>query len=103
MSRTRIKICGITRAQDAVAAARLGADAIGMVLTPGLRRSVSIDNAKQILAALPPFVTPVGLFVDAPPAEVAQTVAILRLRHVQLHGHETPDDVAALAGLRVIK
>ena len=63
--RTRIKFCGITRAEDAVAAAEAGADAIGLFLHGESRRLISREVARQIIAALPPFVTPVGLFVDA--------------------------------------
>jgi phosphoribosylanthranilate isomerase len=103
MPRTRIKICGITRPADAAEAAYLGADAIGLVLSPGMRRSVSAETATQIIAALPAFVTPVGLFVDAAPQTILQIARDLGLRHVQLHGNETATDVAALKGLRVIK
>jgi phosphoribosylanthranilate isomerase len=87
MPRTRIKICGITRVTDAADAARLGADA----------------TARQIIAALPAFVTPVGLFVDADAQAILQTARDVGLRHVQLHGSETAETVAALNGLRVIK
>jgi phosphoribosylanthranilate isomerase len=103
MPRTRIKICGITRVTDAADAARLGADAIGLVLSSGMRRSVSIETARQIIAALPAFVTPVGLFVDADPQAILQTARDVGLHHVQLHGNETAQAVAALKGLRVIK
>src|SRR3954451_11377926 len=90
MNRTRVKICGDCRVEDAVAAARAGGDAIGMGFHPARARDVSMDLAERILAALPPFVTPVGLFVDASPEQVASIVGRLGLRHVQLHGHETP-------------
>jgi phosphoribosylanthranilate isomerase len=90
MNRTRVKICGICRVEDALAAARAGADAIGMVFHPASARNVSAEVAERILAALPPFVTPVGLFVDASAEQVANFVGRLGLRHVQLHGRETP-------------
>jgi phosphoribosylanthranilate isomerase len=90
MNRTRVKICGVCRVEDAVAAARAGADAIGMVFHPASARDVSMELAERILAALPPFVTPVGLFVDASPEQVASIAGRLGLRHVQLHGRETP-------------
>ena len=63
MARTRVKICGITRAEDGIAAARAGADAIGLVFWPGTPRRVTLDQARAIVAALPVFVTVVGLFV----------------------------------------
>jgi phosphoribosylanthranilate isomerase len=67
MTRTRVKICGITRIEDGVAAARAGADAIGFVFWPGSPRAVAAGQARVIAAALPPFVTIVGLFVDPVP------------------------------------
>jgi phosphoribosylanthranilate isomerase len=103
MHRTRIKICGITRVEDALAAARHGADAIGLVMHREAKRHVTIAQARQVIAALPPFVTPVALFVDAPTQEIVETARELGVRHVQLHGHELPDEIAPLAPLRVIK
>jgi phosphoribosylanthranilate isomerase len=101
--RTRIKICGITRVEDALAAANAGADAIGMVFYKRAPRCITISRAKEILAALPAFVTPVGLFVDAPVDEILSVTNELRLRHVQLHGLETPEIVAALRTHVIIK
>lgn len=101
--RTRIKICGITRPQDALAAARAGADAIGMIFYPEARRFVTLDRAREILRALPAFVTPVGLFVDQDVEEIRRVAAALHLRHVQLHGHESEDVVAALREFTVLK
>lgn len=103
MPRTRVKICGVTRAADAGAAARLGADAIGINFYKGTDRHVDRDRARQIIATLPPFVTPVGLFVDEPPQQVLDLAAELNLRTVQLHGEESPDEVADLAGLTILK
>ena len=103
MSRVRIKICGVTRAQDAAAAADSGADAIGMIFHPPAPRNISTDRAREILAALPPFVTPVGVFVDSAAEEILDVAALLGLRTVQLNGEHTPDDVAELEGLIVIK
>ncbi|MGH7214875.1 MAG: phosphoribosylanthranilate isomerase [Tepidisphaeraceae bacterium] len=103
MPRTRIKFCGVTCTDDALLAARAGADAIGLVFYPKAKRRVSTDDAAKILEVLPPFVTPVGLFVDAAPGMVLKTARLLGLRHVQLHGHETPETVAQLAPLCVIK
>ena len=102
-TRTRIKICGITRPEDAVAAADVGADAIGLVFHPSAPRCVTIDRARQILSVLPAFVTPVGLFVDVAADHVREMAVGLGLRHVQLHGQESPELVAALDPLVVIK
>jgi phosphoribosylanthranilate isomerase len=88
--RTRVKICGITRVQDAHAAVKAGADAIGFVLWPGSPRQVSLAKARAIGQALPPFVTRVGVFVNATPAEVARAVRLAALDAVQLHGDENP-------------
>ena len=103
MERTRIKICGITRVEDALAAARAGADAIGLLFHPPAQRNLSVQRAEQIVGALPPFVTPVGLFVDAPAEQVREVGRRLRLRHVQLHGDEPPERVAELAEWCVVK
>src|SRR5688500_10161978 len=75
--RTRIKICGMCRPEDAALAARAGADAIGMVFHPPAGRSVSVERAREILAALPAFVTAVGVFVDAPVETIRETAAAL--------------------------
>jgi phosphoribosylanthranilate isomerase len=88
--RTRIKICGITRLADAVAAAEAGADAIGFVFHPASPRCIEPDAAGEIIAALPPFVTTVGLFVDADPVVVETTLSAARLDVLQFHGDETP-------------
>lgn len=98
VSRTRVKICGVCRVEDAIAAARLGADAIGMVFHAPSPRNVSLALAADILRALPPFVTPVGLFVDASPEAISDVTGRLGLRHVQLHGRETPETIAAVRG-----
>jgi phosphoribosylanthranilate isomerase len=103
MARTRIKFCGMTRAQDARAAAECGADAIGMVLHSQTPRRISTETARQILDVLPPYVTAVGMFVDAPAQLIEETAGELRLSHVQLHGDEPPEMVEGLSGLKVIK
>ena len=103
LNRTRIKICGITRAEDALTAARAGADAIGMVFYPGAKRCISIDRAKEILCSLPPFVTPVGLFVDQPIDEVRAIANALGLRHLQFNGHEEPQAIVELRDFVIIK
>ena len=101
--RTRIKICGVCRPEDAAAAAAAGTDAIGLVFHPPAPRYVTAERAKQTLAALPPFVTPVGVFVDAPATLVRETAVALGLRHVQLSGDEPPERIAELHPLAVIK
>lgn len=88
---TRVKICGITRAEDALAVARNGADAIGLVFYEKSPRHVSIGLAAQLAAALPPFVSVVGLFVDADAALVREVLARVPLDLLQFHGDETPD------------
>jgi phosphoribosylanthranilate isomerase len=103
MHRTRIKICGVCRPEDAALAAEAGADAVGLIFHPPSKRNVSIDVAKQILAALPPFVTPVGLFVDAGTEAVLRTARAIGLRHVQFNGRETPELVGEVAPLVVVK
>ena len=89
--RTRIKICGITRIEDGLAAAREGADAIGLVFWAGTPRVVSVERARAIAAALPPLVSVVGLFVDPEPAHVRAALGAVPLDLLQFHGHEAPD------------
>ena len=88
MSRTRIKFCGITRVEDGVAAARAGADAIGLNFWPGTPRRVAFDRARAIAGALPPFVSTVGLFVDPTADEVRAALEAVPLAALQFHGHE---------------
>jgi phosphoribosylanthranilate isomerase len=99
----RVKICGITRPEDAQAAAAAGADAIGLNCVPASPRYADIQRAKGVLAGLPPLVTAVGVFMDAAISEVVATAAALALRTVQLHGDEPAEAVAALRPLAVIK
>jgi phosphoribosylanthranilate isomerase len=89
--RTRIKICGITRTQDARAAAEAGADAIGLVFYPPSPRYLSTERAAEIRDALPPFVQTVALFVNADAAQVAQVLGRVRPALLQFHGEETPE------------
>lgn len=87
---TRIKICGITRVEDALAAARAGADAIGLVFHAASPRAVSIEQARTVVKALPPFVTTVGLFVDAAEETIRSVLDQVPLDLLQFHGDE-PD------------
>jgi phosphoribosylanthranilate isomerase len=89
--RTRVKICGITRAEDAKAAVAHGCDAIGLVFYESSPRYVAPDAAAAIAAQLPPFVSAVGLFVDAPPAYVREVLARVHLDLLQFHGDESPE------------
>jgi phosphoribosylanthranilate isomerase len=86
--RTRVKICGITRVADALAAANAGADAVGMVFWSGTPRCVDVQRAREIAASLPPFVTRVALFVDPDPAEVRAVLAAVPVDVLQFHGDE---------------
>jgi len=88
----RSKICGITRAADALVAAEAGADAIGLVFYSKSPRAVSIAQAREIIAALPPFVTTVGLFVNASRCEINETLDAVALDVLQFHGDEMPAD-----------
>lgn len=88
--RTRVKICGITRIEDACAAVAAGCDAIGLVFYAKSPRHVTAQRAAEIVATLPPFVSAVGLFVDAPAAAVREVLATVRLDLLQFHGDETP-------------
>lgn len=95
-----VKICGLTRAEDAALAARLGADAIGLVLGAESLRRIELARARELAAAARAErsdVTVFGLFVNALADEVARAVETVPLDAVQLHGDESPEDVAALA------
>ena len=86
--RTRIKICGLTRVEDVRAAVAAGADAIGFVFYPPSPRSLSIEQARQLVSHVPPFVTSVGLFVNEDPARVRQVLDQVPLGMLQFHGEE---------------
>ena len=87
--RTRVKFCGITRPEDAQAAANLGVDAIGLVFYPPSPRAVTLDQAKQVVSALPAFVTTVALFVDPDEREVEAVIDELGVDLLQFHGDES--------------
>ena len=90
MKRTRIKICGLTRATDVLHAVQAGADAIGFVLYPPSPRAVTPQRAGELARLLPPFVTPVLLFVNASAAEIAAGIEAVPNALLQFHGDETP-------------
>jgi phosphoribosylanthranilate isomerase len=87
----KVKICGITNAQDALWAANLGADFIGLNFYGMSPRKVSVKHAKELVAQIPPFVTAVGIFVDEPLESLSKIVKSVPLKVVQLHGTETPE------------
>ena len=89
--RTRVKICGITRPEDARLAAQLGADALGLVFYANSRRGLDLQQAQEIRADIPAFVSVVGLFVDPQRKQVDDVLAHLRLDCLQFHGDETPE------------
>ncbi|MGH8556240.1 MAG: phosphoribosylanthranilate isomerase [Methylococcales bacterium] len=89
--RTRVKICGFTRKADALCAAMLGVDAIGLVFYPPSPRAVSIDLAREIVAGLPPFVSVVALFVDEQPDKIHAVIENLAVDLLQFHGAESPE------------
>jgi phosphoribosylanthranilate isomerase len=99
---TRVKICGIRRLEDALLAAELGAGALGFVFWPASPRFLDPYAARPIVAALPPLVTTVGVFVDAPETYVSGVARLLNLGAVQLHGQERVEPYAR-ASYRVIK
>ncbi|MEN5037711.1 phosphoribosylanthranilate isomerase [Pseudomonas sp. TWI929] len=92
MSNVRSKICGITRIEDALVAAEAGADAIGFVFYAKSPRAVDVRQARAIIAELPPFVTTVGLFVNASRCELNEILEVVPLDLLQFHGDETPQD-----------
>ncbi len=99
---TRVKVCGLTRSEDARLAAELGADALGFVFVPGSPRWADPGEVARIVAELPPFVATVGVFADQPLEEVRAVAAACRLDWVQLHGSESQEYVDAFGG-KVLK
>ncbi len=90
LSRTRVKICGFTQPDDAVNAARLGVDAVGLVFFPPSPRNIDIDRARQIVSRLPAFVSVVALFVDAEPERIRGVLEHVNVDLIQFHGREPP-------------
>jgi phosphoribosylanthranilate isomerase len=100
--RPRVKVCGVTRKEDAALAAELGACAVGFIFWPGSPRFIDPYRARVIVQALPPCVSPIGVFVDQPADYVSGVAGLLSLGAVQLHGSETIEAFAGL-GHRLIK
>jgi phosphoribosylanthranilate isomerase len=90
--RIRVKFCGITRCEDAAHAVRLGADAIGLVFYPRSPRAVNLQQACQIVRELPPFVTVVGLFVNATSSYIQEVLDTVPIDNLQFHGDESPEE-----------
>lgn len=99
---TAVKICGITRIEDALVAARAGAHAIGLIFSSKSPRLVSDQIAAEVVRALPPFITPVALFVDQQAAQIERVVEKVRPQLLQFHGDEPPEFCASF-GLPYIK
>lgn len=95
--RTRVKICGFTRVEDALIAAHLGVDALGLVFYAASPRHVTIDQARKIVRALPAFTSVVGLFVDAKEAQIREVLAAVSLDCIQFHGDESATACALYA------
>ena len=97
-TRTRIKICGLTREEDVDAAVMAGADAVGFVLYPKSPRAVTPERAAELAKRLPPFITPLLLFVNAPAIEVIAACAMIPGATAQFHGDESPQDCLNATG-----
>ncbi|WP_429352663.1 phosphoribosylanthranilate isomerase [Paraburkholderia sp. 32] len=97
--RTRVKLCGLSKPVDIAHAIDLGADAIGLVFYPPSPRSVSVAQAVELVHEVPPFVSVVGLFVNATPEWVHEVASNVNLTLLQFHGDETPEQCEALAGV----
>ena len=98
LSRTRIKICGLTREADVGAAVEAGVDAIGFVMYPKSPRAVTPGRAAELASRLPPFITPVLLFVNQAPQEVMAALSLVKGAIAQFHGDETPEQCEAASG-----
>jgi phosphoribosylanthranilate isomerase len=98
----KIKICGITRGEDAEAAVEAGADALGFMFFEGSSRYVSPEKARSIIRGLPPFVAKVGVFVNAPRAVIERTILETGIDTLQFHGEEMPEDCRGF-GVKTIK
>ncbi len=99
---TRVKICGITNSEDALAAIELGADALGFVFAKSPRQ-VTKEQARDIIERLPPFVSPVGVFVDEQVDTMKEICNFCHIHTVQLHGNEDPLYLRSLEGYKIIK
>lgn len=101
--RTRVKICGITRPQDALDAVAAGVDALGLVFYPPSPRAVTVQQAAAIAAVIPPFITLTGLFVNASAQAIREVLEQIPLGLLQFHGEEGPRECAAFAPCPYVK
>ncbi|MBD3272313.1 MAG: N-(5'-phosphoribosyl)anthranilate isomerase, partial [Elusimicrobia bacterium] len=101
----KVKVCGITNADDAVWAVNLGASFIGFNFWSESPRSVSVKHVKEMVAKIPPFIHTVGVFVNAENKEIESVVRRTGIQYVQLHGTETPEQISELKGknMKIIK
>ncbi len=99
----RVKICGLTRVDEAVSCALSGAEWIGLNFHPASPRYVAPEQAAEIVAALPPSAAAVGVFVDRPAAQVAEMATQVGIRIIQLHGHEPEEDLVALRSFTIVR
>jgi phosphoribosylanthranilate isomerase len=99
----RVKICGITNVGDARLAVRFGADALGFNFVRSSRRLISRELARAIIASLPPFITPVGVFADEPVSSILDMCSFCGIHTVQLHGDEEQGDISQLSRLKCVK
>ena len=99
----KVKVCGITRLEDALTACYFGADAVGFILYPKSKRFVKAKEVRKITSQLPPFITKVGVFVNEDPRDVLEILSYAHLDFAQLHGDETPEECDYVGAHRVIK
>jgi len=93
----KVKICGITNIDDALYAAELGVDALGFIFVKSSMRYIAPKAARKIIQELPPFIIPVGVFVDMPQEGIIELIEQTRIKCVQLHGNETPKQLAGFS------
>jgi phosphoribosylanthranilate isomerase len=103
MAMVKVKICGLTNLADAQAAVAAGADAVGFVFHEKSPRHIAVDDVAGIVAQLPPFVTTVGVFVNATVSTILDTARACHLDAIQLHGDESPEFCSLFPSLKVIK
>ncbi len=99
----RVKVCGITNLEDALASVKAGADAVGFIIYSESKRFIKAKDVRKITSKLPPFVSKVGVFVNEDPRDVLEILSYAHLDFAQLHGEETPDDCDYIGAHRVIK